>query len=102
MNTCKKYFYFWSILINLLFACKKEGDTQPPVITISVPVYNQAFNVGDELIVQGNVSDESSLKKVAITLLNEQEQPVHRTLSVDVSSNDQIINTSYLLDNIHL
>lgn len=102
MNTCKKYFYFWSILINLLFACKKEGDTQPPVITISVPVYNQAFNVGDELIVQGNVSDESSLKKVAITLLNEQEQPVHRTLSVDVSSNDQVINTSYLLDNIHL
>ena len=102
MNTSRKYFYIWSILINFLFACKKQIDTQPPITNISAPTYNQSFHVGDELIVQGTVSDESSLKKIAVRLLNMQGQSVHRTLSLDVSSNDQTINNSYLLDNIHL
>lgn len=102
METGRKYFYLWTILINLLFACKKEGDKSPPVIIISLPLENQTFHVDDEISIKGSISDETTLTKASITLLNEQGQSVHRAVSIDISSKELSVNTGYLLDNIHL
>jgi len=102
MNTAKKYFYIWSILINLLFACKKESDKETPLITVSSPIENQTFHVDDNVLITGTISDASSLSKASITLLDEKGQPVHRAISIDVSSKEVTLNTTYLLDNIHL
>ncbi|HET6225225.1 MAG TPA: hypothetical protein VFF27_03035 [Bacteroidia bacterium] len=103
MISRRNYFLMWSILVNLLFACKKEkSDHEPPVITISSPVENQTFQVNDDVLVKGTITDASSLARASITLLNAQRVPVHTTLPLDVSSNEIEINSSYLLDNIHL
>lgn len=102
MKTGRKYFYLWSILINFLFGCRKEIDTTPPVISISLPSQNQSFQEGEGVVIKGTVSDETALVNISIKLLNEQGQPVHKTLSIPVSSKEQNINTSYFLDNVHL
>ena len=102
MNTCRKYFLIWCILINLHFACKKEKDTQPPVISILSPFENQTFYADEDVVIQGTITDETVLEKASVTLLNDRGQPVHRTLSIAIASKNQILNLSYLLDNIHL
>jgi hypothetical protein len=103
MNAGINYFLMWSILVNLLFACKKEKkDDQAPLITISSPTENQLFHVNEEVHVTGTISDASSLVRASITLLNEQGVAVHSTLPIDIAANEVTLNASYLLDEIHL
>jgi hypothetical protein len=102
MQVVKKYFYLSGILIILLFACKKGKDDQPPLISITSPTENQVFDVNDDIHLIGTISDETALKAVAVTLLNDQGLPAHVTLPIQIKSLQMTVDVHYLLDNNHL
>ncbi|MFL5764280.1 MAG: hypothetical protein ACJ77K_10110 [Bacteroidia bacterium] len=91
------------MVINICcFSCKKDKDVTPPRISISDPIENQSFNVNDYVHVTASVSDETHLESVSITLLDASQAPAYNSMSLPVTGALMNINTSYLLDNIHL
>ena len=56
----------------LLLSCskKREDDKEVPVVTITSPVNNQVFPVGETIQIQGNISDNQYIKEVHIEINN--------------------------------
>ena len=102
MNAIQKHIYFLVIIINFFFSCKKEKDTQPPVITISSPTPHQPFYVNESIPVKGTISDGSVLTAATVSLLNERGVPVMASVPIPVSGSEAEINLKYLLEDIHL
>jgi hypothetical protein len=102
MQALKKYFYLSSVLVILLFACKKEKDKQPPVIAIITPVENQTFVVNKVIHLTATITDETALTGASVSLLNDQGLPVHVTLPIQIKSLQVSVDMNYELDNNHL
>lgn len=100
-RNCTRILFFLMFTISLV-ACKKDSDSFGPTITLSSPGENQFFNVNDVISVKASISDEVRITAVSIKLVDEQQRTSHKTLAVPVSSPSMTINTTYLLDNIHL
>ena len=48
-------------------ACKKDkGDTTKPVINVTSPQANQAFNAGQVINISASISDNSELHEVSL------------------------------------
>src|SRR4051812_36996044 len=85
-----------------LFACKKERDDKGPLVNFTAPFDGQSFTVNENMLVRADISDETGISSVVITLVDAGKIPVHTSLTVPVSSPKGTINTIYSLDNIHL
>ncbi len=92
------------IVLGLVFflGCKKDADKTAPIVDITIPLENQTFNVMDVISVTGSVNDETQITSVAVSLLNEQQQVAHVSVSATVSSPSMNFNVQYPLDDIHL
>ncbi|MCW3084660.1 MAG: hypothetical protein JWP12_2026 [Bacteroidetes bacterium] len=90
------------LLLFLVFSCKKEEDTQDPVITIQLPVADNTYNVYENVPVMADVTDETKITSVVISLVSDNYTPVYIGLHLQVSSPHMLVNTQYTLDNIHL
>ena len=54
-------------------SCKTEDtDTNPPVITLTTPVSEQDYAIGDTIFIQGDVTDNEALHELMI-MLHKQE-----------------------------
>jgi hypothetical protein len=102
MQAAKKYVYLSGILVILLFACKKEKDKEPPVISITTPDENQVFNVNDNVHVTGTITDETALKGASVGLINDQGQPANVTLPILIKSLKITVDLQYAINNHRL
>ncbi|NQX91043.1 MAG: hypothetical protein HRT74_02695 [Flavobacteriales bacterium] len=64
--------WFLAGIIILLLGCRKEGDTQPPSVTLVQPQSEFTFlNFGETLQIAANFSDNESLSKYILTVQGE-------------------------------
>jgi hypothetical protein len=103
MNMKQKSVSFISISLLLLFlasigSCRKDGDTEAPLIEVTSPSENQEFNVSQEIPVIGSVYDNQRLQFVRIVLLNENMVPVLSPLQMEPDGNSMSLNHSYPID----
>lgn len=100
----KKYHLpLYVILCVFVFSCKKTEDDTPPTISFQTPLENQSFNVFDVVPVKAKVSDDKKISSVVVNLLDNNHDPVHVALPVNVSSSPEFtFNLAYYLDNVHL
>jgi hypothetical protein len=77
----------------LLFSCKKETDEIAPKIT---------FNVGDTIHIKAYISDETQITSASVIVVDENRIPVYSGIKLSVTSPTMVINTNYVLDDIHL
>ncbi len=90
------------LLLLQLFSCKKEEDTQDPVIAIHLPVADHTYNVYENVPVTADVTDETKITSVVISLVSDNYTPVYIGLHLPVSSPHMSVNTQYTLGDIHL
>lgn len=86
----------------LLYACKKEEDTVPPIVNISSPYENQFFEVHDTMSVSATVSDESVLKSISVVLVNEDMIPVQEVREVTVNQKEEQFSLQEVIYDIYL
>jgi hypothetical protein len=58
--------------------------------------------VYDDVAVSADISDETKISSVSVTLVDVNHIPVHTSVSASVTSPSMTLNISYPLDNIHL
>jgi hypothetical protein len=85
-----------------LTSCKKDEDTEAPVIELTSPVENTQYNVFDEIPVIGTVYDNKSLVYVKIELDDENLIPVLPAVQSNPETNNYQLNQAYAIDDIHL
>lgn len=94
---------FLSSLVFFFFSCKKEKDETGPNVKFQTPFDNQYFNVYDNIIVTGDISDETDITSISLSLVNSSYIPVNASKSISVTSSPVMsFNASYALNNIHL
>jgi len=85
------------------FSCKKEKkDTTSPLVSITSPADQQAFNMFDTLTVVARVSDETQLTSIIIALIDMNNIVVQSSLSVPIQSKDFTFSVKYALNEYHL
>ncbi|HVA97383.1 MAG TPA: Ig-like domain-containing protein [Bacteroidia bacterium] len=93
------------IFIPVLFiwSCKKDTtDTKPPVISILSPYANQLYNVNDTILISANVTDETQLTSVYVSLENAQLSQVEPAVNIHVTSRNMGFSQRYELSDQHL
>lgn len=65
---------FFCFFLLLLAACKKDhgeaADAEAPVIKMTSPSANQAFTAGQNLVVNGRITDNTRIEEVHLELTN--------------------------------
>ncbi len=90
-------------VLSFLFSCKKKkDDIFGPTVTFTTPVPNQFYNVMTSITVKAKVTDDNSITRVSMCLVDAFNNPMHVTISLPVSSPTMNISAPYPLDNIHL
>jgi hypothetical protein len=84
-------------------SCKKEKDETGPVVTFNTPFDNQYFNVYDQIQVSADITDETAITSVTLSLVNSNYIPVNSSMSLTVATSPKAhVSATYLLNNIHL
>ena len=83
-----------------LVSCKKESTTFPSVV-VTEPFANASFYVGDTILVRATLSDPT-LRKVQLTLVDENFAPVLSTLNIPVTGSNMEFTKYLILDNFDL
>jgi len=96
-----RFFVFISVILSIQ-SCKKDDDSQEPVISISSPYENQVFDVYDVVLVKGTVSDDRKLESLTVNLLDEQNNVAYIGLPIPFTSPSSSFQLNYALDDIHL
>ena len=86
----------------LLNSCKKEEDTQDPIVTITEPTGSIQVNVFDTIIIAADISEEMKLKSVQVKIVDENLIPALPAISISVSGNIFSFIQPYPIDEIHL
>jgi hypothetical protein len=93
---------FVVFLVTGLCACKKDRDEYGPKVAFHAPFDSQNFMVNANIAVSADITDETKITSVSVTLVDGNHIPVHASISVPVTSPSMTLNMSYPLDNIHL
>ncbi|MBL0049157.1 MAG: hypothetical protein IPP32_13815 [Bacteroidetes bacterium] len=97
-----KQFVISILLIVTLFGgckCKKESDTQAPFVSFISPQENQSFTVGETIPVKFQVSDETKIDYVQISVLDENQQQILSAITLHDVQDGQTIDQPILIDN---
>jgi len=81
--TCRIFLLFFLVLGSFLHSCKKEDDLSP-VITLNSPSGNQSFMILDEIRVIATIKDETTLKSVTISIVNDNGTPVCNDVTLKI------------------
>lgn len=85
-----------------LCSCKKDVDEQGPEVTFQSPFDNQNFMAFADVNVDADVTDETRIESVVVSLVDLNHIPVHINVSVPVTSPSMSVHIAYPLNNIHL
>lgn len=91
----KNIINFIGVVILALFLFSCASDNEKPVIVINEPVENELFNVGDEIHVDFNITDNDELNQFKIDIHGNQDGHSHGKLNAVFPAFDTII-----IDNI--
>jgi hypothetical protein len=80
------------IFIFIFFGCKKPEQNATPVISITTPIENNFFSVGDFIGITGKVTDDGEIEYVQINLLDQNFIPVLDASTFYPKSKEFIIN----------
>ncbi len=86
----------------LLWSCKKDTDTQSPSIVINAPGVNASFSVMDSMHLNIQVSDNTLVKWIKVSLVNENRIPVVNELDFQPNAAIFIVDKWYGIHNVSL
>jgi hypothetical protein len=90
------------IVAVFLVSCRKDEDTQAPVIEISSPVDGTQFDVGDTIRIVMDVADDVALSDVEIKITDLNLTPVMPTVMLNASGEGGTLRVEYFLDDLSL
>lgn len=93
---------FVLIVVLFLASCKKDEDTQPPVIEITAPVDGAQYDVGDTIRVVMEIADDVELADVEIKLTDMNLVPVMPTAVLETSGDGGTLRVEYFLDDLSI
>ena len=89
----------------ILFACSENNEPQielnPPTINILSPENNSIFDVGDEIIFQGNANDIEDMESQLEISISSNIQGI-LTTNIPITNNFFSYTTSTLTEGIHI
>jgi hypothetical protein len=86
----------------LLFACRRDGDTEYPTAQITLPVSNQVFHVGDTMHVKVKISDNQHLEYARFQLVDANLIPALTQVPYTLNGRESELDFLYPIDDIHL
>lgn len=92
---------FISILI-CASSCKKEEDTQAPLISVSSPDEGLAIVLPESLTVTATISDDKNLDFVRYGLVDEHLIPAGETYTIDAQSNPFSFSRSFEVNSLDI
>lgn len=88
------------LLILVLFACREDGDENPPQIVIESPIENSRALVGDTFLVKANIQDDEVIESVRLSLINSQSKvPVEGSKTFRPNAKSYELNYQFVLSN---
>ncbi len=89
-------------MLLIIFSCKKEKDTTPPIIQILLPQTNASFSVIDTIQISAEITDNETITNVSVYILNDNAQNISGTHSFNVNAQKFQLNTTIILDDIRI
>ena len=93
---------FACALIIVFYGCKKDEDTIAPIVNITTPYDSQFFSVYDTMSIAAEVSDETKLERITLSVVDKDRQPALHTVNIEVNGNKRSISFPYILFDLHL
>lgn len=91
----KKILAILAVLLITITACKKETDSENPVITIFTPTANQEFESSDSVTINFKVED-ADLHEVGFTIINKTStDTLYNFPKAHTHDNPLIVNSKY-------
>lgn len=84
----------------LLISCKKDEDTEPPVVEITSPSDGAQYNVGDTIRIVMDIADNVELDDVEIKLTDNNLTPVMPSVVMETSGEGGTLRLEYFLDDL--
>lgn len=91
---------FFQVLI--FTSCRKEVDTQHPVITYISPPELENFNVLDEIPIKADITDDEIITSVKVNLTNKDLVPVSQSIFVYPNSANYSLDIDFPIEDIYL
>ena len=82
-----------------MLGCKKDKDTQAPVVKIISPNENQNFMVGDTIQLNFEITDDTKIESVNISIIDENQIPILPNFLLLNISNGSKLNQPIPIDN---
>jgi hypothetical protein len=85
------------------FTSCKTTDDENPVITLSTPVSEQDFEIGDTIFIHGDITDNESLHEIEIKLTKQETGEIPFDFQKHLDAESYHIDTFYIpTDTIHI
>ncbi len=82
--------------------CKRDGDQEPPVITVSAPNEGRIYQVTDIIHISAIFRDNERLTSVKLTLMDAENRPALPSVSLEPSTKQYTLTSDYPIDNPEL
>jgi len=89
-------------LLLILFSCKKDEDSTPPIIKITIPTTNSHFSITDTIQVSAEITDNEKITRVSVYLLNDKAQNISGTQTFTVTARKFTLSTAIILNDIRI
>lgn len=94
-----KLIWILGLLLMLFTSCEKDiTDEDTPSVSIVSPTHGHFFSIGDTIYIQGNVSDNNSVKSISISLNDENNISTGNSIGVNVNTENYVLNEKLVLD----
>jgi len=90
------------IIIFFLISCKKDEDTNAPVISIFFPEEFSYYNIFDTVNIKAKIQDDNLVKSVDIVIVNINFQPVTENITYNFKLKEVDIETKISINDLTL
>ena len=84
-------------ILCVLGSCQKQ-DNVPPIINVNTPLSNTSFQIPCMVQVEGDVSDNQSLSRIEISIIDENSRPVTTAISQNISGDQFEFNEQFIIN----
>ncbi|MFH2096612.1 MAG: hypothetical protein ABIJ16_12960, partial [Bacteroidota bacterium] len=82
----------------LITSCREKVDTDPPVILITSPVENTTFSSDDIINIKGEIRDDSQVKSVSISLIDQDMNVIIPPVSISSNSAKVLLDKDFYIN----
>ena len=79
-------------------SCKRETDSEFPVILVQSPVEGSVYQVDDTIHLKAVIHDNNKINSLKITLVDSDNRPVLPSVAISSPSNPYTLNADYAID----